>query len=148
MRKYVGYYVEILQDNDDDLSDQVAAAINATKGPDQIRTLKPFRQNREEDYKKFNELANFIITESEKPREFNSFEEASNFGQIMSNFMSQSMTHVGHSNVIVNSKIAEKAGKFLINLKSAYDKRKSPKGRALAGGGNGKGSSNAKEQQE
>lgn len=141
MSKYVGYYVEILQDNNDDLSDQVAAAINSTQGPDQIRTLKPFKQNREEDYKKFNELANFIVVESEKGREFNSFEEANNFGHIMSGIMSQAMVYVGHSNVVVNNKISPKGGKFVLSLEAGFDKRKSPKGRPLGGveHGNGKG---------
>lgn len=145
MSKYVGYYVEILQDNNDDLSDQVSAAINSTQGPDQIRTLKPFKQNREEDYKKFNELANFIVTEAEKGREFSSFEEANNFGHVMSSIMSQAMVHVGHSNVIVNNKIAAKGEKFVLSLKAAFDKRKSPKGRPLGGNGNGKGTGKPEE---
>jgi len=140
MSRYVGYYVELLQDNNDDLSSILATAINATEGTTRIRSLKPFKQNREEDYKKFNELANFIVTEAEKGREFNNFEEASSFGQIMSNILSQALVHVGHSNVTVNSKIGSKGNKFSLALKSTHDKRKSPKGRPLGlRGNNGKG---------
>lgn len=136
MKKYVGYYVELLQDNNDDLSDHLALAINASTGAQEIRTLKPFKQNREEDYKKFNELANYIVVEAEKGREFSSFEEASKFGQIISVFMSKTMEHMGHTKVTVNNKISERNGKFFCGLTSSHEKKRSLKGRPHSGARN------------
>lgn len=147
MKKYVSYHIEILQDNNDDESEKLGQIINESSGQNVLRGLKPTRLNREENYKAFNELVNSIMVDFEKPREFNSHDEANLFNTMLTSIALKAMKHMGHTKVSVTSKLTERNGKIVSELKSSHEKKRSLKGRPLntssQGNEHGKGNTKA-----